>query len=125
VPDPAFAGQRFFAPREALRELVVLGVIGSAVKRKRPAKTEPESTDQLGLFSSAAIGAPTNPTAVRCFHQTHYSFTKPLLGHSERGEESAFSYSEINSSARRGCEVPESQSRDDDQHRARDEKEHA
>jgi hypothetical protein len=50
VPDPAFAGQRFFAPREALRELVVLGVIGSAVKRKRPAKTEPESTDQLGLF---------------------------------------------------------------------------
>ncbi len=49
-PDPAFLGQRFFVPREALRELVVLGVIGSPLKRKRPAKVEPESTDQLGLF---------------------------------------------------------------------------
>jgi hypothetical protein len=49
-PDPLFLGQRFFVPKEALRELVVLGVIGSPLKRKRPAKVEPESTDQLGLF---------------------------------------------------------------------------
>jgi hypothetical protein len=49
-PDPSFLGQRLFVPREALRELLVLGVIGSPLKRKRPAKAEPESTDQLGLF---------------------------------------------------------------------------
>ena len=49
LPDPSFTGQRLFVPREALRELVVLGVIGSAVKRKRPGKTE-APTDQLGLF---------------------------------------------------------------------------
>lgn len=48
VPDPSFAGQRIFVPREALREVIVLGVIGSAAKRRRPAKAESE--DQLGLF---------------------------------------------------------------------------
>ncbi len=49
-PDPAFLGQRLFAPREALRDLLVLGVIGSPVKRKRVVKQPVESTDQLGLF---------------------------------------------------------------------------
>ena len=49
-PNPSFQGQRFFVPRDALRDLLVLGVIGSPVKRKRPEKAEEEATDQLGLF---------------------------------------------------------------------------
>jgi hypothetical protein len=49
-PDPSFLGQRLFVPREALRDLVVLGVIGSPLKRKRPPKVQPVETNQLGLF---------------------------------------------------------------------------
>ena len=47
LPDSSFAGQRYFVPREALRELVVLGVIGGAVKRKP--KPEPDA-GQLEMF---------------------------------------------------------------------------
>ena len=49
LPDPSFQGQKVFVPREALREFLVLGVIGSAVKRRRTAKPEP-ATDQLEMF---------------------------------------------------------------------------
>ena len=49
LPDPSFAGQRLFVPREALRELVVLGVIGSGLKRKRVAKPEADA-GQLEMF---------------------------------------------------------------------------
>ena len=50
LPDPSFLGQRLFVPKEALREVQVLGVIGSPLKRKRPAKREAERTDQLEMF---------------------------------------------------------------------------
>lgn len=47
-PDPTFQNQRIFVPRVALREVQVLGVIGSPLKR-RPAKPKDE-TDQLEMF---------------------------------------------------------------------------
>lgn len=50
LPDPSFLGQRLFVPREALRDVQVLGVIGSSPKRKRQAKPEAEKTDQLEMF---------------------------------------------------------------------------
>ena len=50
LPDPSFAGQRLFVPREALREVQVLGVIGSRTTRRRPSKPEAEKTDQLEMF---------------------------------------------------------------------------
>jgi hypothetical protein len=50
LPDPSFLGQRMFVPREALRDLQVLGVIGSPLKRKRAARPEAEETDQLEMF---------------------------------------------------------------------------
>jgi hypothetical protein len=50
-PDPTFQNQRIFVPRPALREVQVLGVIGSPLKR-RPSKKEVEE-GQLGLFGEA------------------------------------------------------------------------
>ena len=48
-PDPNANAQRVFVPREAVRELTVLGVIGSPVRRpKRKPKEIPE--DQMDLF---------------------------------------------------------------------------
>jgi hypothetical protein len=47
-PDPTFQNQRMFVPRAALREVQVLGVIGSPLKR-RPAKKSAEE-DQLEMF---------------------------------------------------------------------------
>jgi hypothetical protein len=50
LPNPTFAGQRVFVPREALQELVVLGVVGAGAKRKPAAKVTSEGEEQLGLF---------------------------------------------------------------------------
>ncbi len=49
-PDPTFQNQRIFVPRSALREVQVLGVIGSPLKR-RPAKKSAEE-DQLEMFGN-------------------------------------------------------------------------
>ncbi len=48
-PDPTFQNQRIFVPRAALNEVQVLGVIGSPLKRRKPA-AEPARQGQLGLF---------------------------------------------------------------------------
>lgn len=49
LPEASFAGQRFFVPREALKELVVLGVVGGSVKRKR-VEAPAVGKDQLEMF---------------------------------------------------------------------------
>ena len=47
-PDPTFQNQRIFVPRAALREVQVLGVIGS---RPRPKAAKPETEDgQMKMF---------------------------------------------------------------------------
>jgi hypothetical protein len=46
-PDPASRGQRIFVPRAALREIVVLGVVGSPLRRP---KHKPEVEAQIKLF---------------------------------------------------------------------------
>jgi len=46
-PDPASNQQRIFAPREALRAVQVLGVVGSPLHRR---KTKPAAKEQIGLF---------------------------------------------------------------------------
>ena len=48
-PDPTFQNQRIFVPRAALREVQVLGVVGSPLKR-RPAKKETAAEGQLEMF---------------------------------------------------------------------------
>ena len=50
-PDPTFQNQRIFVPRAALREVQVLGVVGSPLKRrvgKKPA------VDQLEMFGEGS-----------------------------------------------------------------------
>jgi hypothetical protein len=47
-PDPTFQNQRIFVPRSALREVQVLGVVGSPLKR-RPTK-KPTEEGQLEMF---------------------------------------------------------------------------
>ncbi len=47
-PDPTFQNQRIFVPRNALREVQVLGVIGSPLKRRPAKKTTDE--EQLEMF---------------------------------------------------------------------------
>ena len=49
-PDPTFQNQRLFVPRQALREVHVLGVIGSSLRRKRSAKPAPAESGQLEMF---------------------------------------------------------------------------
>jgi hypothetical protein len=49
-PDPTFQNQRIFVPRQALREVQVLGVVGSPLKR-RPAKKPEEG--QFELFGES------------------------------------------------------------------------
>lgn len=49
-PDAAFLNQRLFVPRAALKEMQVLGVIGSPL-RKRPAKAA--AKDQLDMFEGS------------------------------------------------------------------------
>lgn len=46
-PDPAGNQQRVFAPREALRTVQVLGVVGSPLNRR---KAKPATKEQIGLF---------------------------------------------------------------------------
>jgi hypothetical protein len=46
-PDPTFQNQRIFVPRSALREVQVLGVVGSPLKRRQPKKA---AEDQLEMF---------------------------------------------------------------------------
>lgn len=52
-PDPTFQNQRIFVPRAALRQLQVLGVIGSPLRRRPAAK---KTDDQLEMFGSEADG---------------------------------------------------------------------
>jgi hypothetical protein len=49
-PDPASNQQRVFAPREALRAVEVLGVVGSPLNRR---KTKPAAKEQIGLFDES------------------------------------------------------------------------
>ena len=46
-PDSSSNHQRIFAPREALRTVEVLGVVGSPLHRR---KTKPGVKEQIGLF---------------------------------------------------------------------------
>jgi hypothetical protein len=46
-PDPYSNNQRIFLPKAALKELQVLGVVGSPLKRRKP---KPETKEQIGLF---------------------------------------------------------------------------
>ena len=47
-PDPTFQNQRIFVPRAALREVQVLGVVGSPLKRRGTKKAVEEG--QLEMF---------------------------------------------------------------------------
>jgi hypothetical protein len=47
-PDPTFQNQRIFVPRAALREVQVLGVVGSPLKRRLAKKATEEG--QLEMF---------------------------------------------------------------------------
>ena len=47
-PDPTFQNQRIFVPKAALREVQVLGVVGSPLKRRPSKKTAAE--EQLEMF---------------------------------------------------------------------------
>jgi uncharacterized protein DUF6982 len=46
-PDPYSNNQRIFLPRAALKEIQVLGVVGSPLRRR---KAKPASKEQIGLF---------------------------------------------------------------------------
>lgn len=52
-PDPYSNQQRMFAPRQALAEVQVLGVIGSPLTRR---KAKPAAKEQIGLFEENAGG---------------------------------------------------------------------
>jgi hypothetical protein len=47
-PDPTFQNQRIFVPRAALREVQVLGVVGSPLRRRQAKK--PPGEGQLEMF---------------------------------------------------------------------------
>jgi uncharacterized protein DUF6982 len=50
-PDPTFQSQRIFVPRLALREVQVLGVIGSGLRRRKSARPDQaKGPDQIELF---------------------------------------------------------------------------
>jgi len=49
-PDRAGNSQRVFVPRQALKELLVLGVIGSPLHEPKAKKPAREQKDQFGLF---------------------------------------------------------------------------
>jgi hypothetical protein len=55
-PDPTFQNQRLFVPRSSLREVQVLGVVGSPLKR-RPSK-KPAGEGQLEMFGEGGSGIP-------------------------------------------------------------------
>ena len=48
-PDPSFQNQRIFAPKAALTEVQVLGVVGSALRRRTPPKPA-DIRDQIEMF---------------------------------------------------------------------------
>ena len=47
-PDPTFQNQRIFVPRPALREVQVLGVVGSPLRRRGTKKTAEEQLEMFG-----------------------------------------------------------------------------
>jgi hypothetical protein len=47
-PDPTFQNQRIFVPRSALREVQVLGVVGSPLKRRQAKKAEEGQLEMFG-----------------------------------------------------------------------------
>lgn len=49
-PEAAGNTQRVFVPRQALSEVTVLGVVGTALRAKKP-KPEPAVVEQITLFS--------------------------------------------------------------------------
>jgi hypothetical protein len=49
-PDPTFQNQRIFVPREALRDVQVLGVIGTPLRRPKAAKAASKDEEQLEMF---------------------------------------------------------------------------
>ena len=49
-PDPTFQNQHIFVPRLALREVQVLGVVGSPLKRRKPKKSDDD--EQLEMFGN-------------------------------------------------------------------------
>jgi hypothetical protein len=51
-PDPTFQNQRIFVPRTALREVQVLGVVGSPLKRRVGKKQDAEG--QLEMFGEGS-----------------------------------------------------------------------
>jgi hypothetical protein len=51
-PDPTFQNQRIFVPRPALREVQVLGVVGSPLRRPKTKKTDQEG--QLEMFNEGS-----------------------------------------------------------------------
>jgi hypothetical protein len=46
-PDPGFQNQRVFIPKSALTAIEVLGVVGSALRMRKP---KPVPKEQLGMF---------------------------------------------------------------------------
>jgi hypothetical protein len=50
-PDLTGNSQRLFVPRQALREITVLGVVGSALRSRTPPRKKP-ARDQPGLFDA-------------------------------------------------------------------------
>lgn len=50
LPDLNGNCQRAFVPREALRELQVLGVVGSPLRREAKQKPRPADREQIKLF---------------------------------------------------------------------------
>ena len=46
-PDPGFQNQRVFVPKTALTAIEVLGVVGSALRMRKP---KPVPKEQLGMF---------------------------------------------------------------------------
>jgi hypothetical protein len=49
-PDPTFQNQKIFIPRIAVEEVQVLGVIGSPLRRRPPAKKPAAEEDQMEMF---------------------------------------------------------------------------
>lgn len=49
-PNPTANNQRVFVPKAALCEMTVLGVIGSALRERKP---KPQPKEQIGLFEQA------------------------------------------------------------------------
>ena len=54
-PDPNAHAQRVFVPRAALREVTVMGVVGSPIRTRRRPKTPPEN--QMDLFRPGGADA--------------------------------------------------------------------